>query len=270
MSFFNELKRRNVIRVAAGYIVLAWLVVQVVETIFPAFGFGDEAVRYVVIGFAVGFVPVVVFAWVFEWTPEGVRKDDGEVKQGPAVAAALELLEGKNVRNVQAAPLRAMAYHSLGDVEKFAESIAEIEQMGGWRAHSFLAEVYAFTGDIDRAFEALEMSIEQGGQVKEELFLPHWENLRDDPRWTALREELGMSEEKVGMLDFCPVLKVRTMIIKRKAQAIRRQDWFAVFVEILVVIVCQGRRVAGAAANTGPARYRTRPARCQTRGDCAP
>ena len=49
MSFFAELKRRNVLRVGAAYIVTAWLVIQVVETIFPAFGFGDVAVRYVTI-----------------------------------------------------------------------------------------------------------------------------------------------------------------------------------------------------------------------------
>ncbi len=84
MSLFDELKRRNVIRVAAGYIVLAWLVVQVVETIFPAFGFGDEAVRFVVVGFAVGFIPVVVLAWVFEWTPEGIRRDEGDIEPGAA------------------------------------------------------------------------------------------------------------------------------------------------------------------------------------------
>lgn len=84
MSFFDELKRRNVIRVAAGYIVIAWLVVQVVETIFPAFGFGDEAIRFVVTGFAVGFIPVVVLAWVFEWTPDGIRKDDGDIPKGAA------------------------------------------------------------------------------------------------------------------------------------------------------------------------------------------
>lgn len=88
MSLIAELKRRNVIRVAVGYIVAAWLVVQVVETIFPAFGFGDEAVRFVVIAFAVGFVPIVVLAWVFEWTPEGLKKDEGVELQGPAVAAA--------------------------------------------------------------------------------------------------------------------------------------------------------------------------------------
>jgi TolB-like protein len=585
VSFLNELKRRNVIRVAAGYIVLAWLVVQVVETIFPAFGFGDEAIRFVVIGFAVGFIPVVVLAWVFEWTPEGIRKDEGDTTPGPAnlamakrwdrivmvilaiavvffivenildedfevepaivvlpfegeglgpgsehlpaaiteglytslaripqlvvsawptvislaedgldadeivdtlnaanfmqglvevsdgqlkltvaivetksgqtiwqdsyegttaelfefqyeiaaaaaeylqlgatgvlyrptevdpeayrltwqawslgldadtlkqnaavielleraleidpdyprallmlagakwtqalwegmseqevldvyhefeervyaidpengllnayaawiffwdyespghanhhlqvalrtglndpevlrllagfarrtgnsdaalwfgertvaidptcanciwqttenlfyarrfeeaieakeeyrafgsggyanhaymliamgkPAEALELLEGRSERDVQILPLEAMAYHALGQTKKFAERVAAIERMEGWQAKDFLAEVYAFTGDLDQAFEALDevMASDQPkgsfGRLKGNLFLPNWDNLRDDPRWTELRERLGMSEEKLAMLDFSPVLR---------------------------------------------------------------
>jgi len=75
MSFFGELKRRNVIRVGAAYVVAAWLVIQVVETIFPAFGFGDAAVRIVTIVFAIGLVPVLIFAWAFELTPEGLKKE---------------------------------------------------------------------------------------------------------------------------------------------------------------------------------------------------
>jgi adenylate cyclase len=49
MSLFNELKRRNVIRVALAYVVTAWLIIQMVETILPAFGYSDVAIRYVVI-----------------------------------------------------------------------------------------------------------------------------------------------------------------------------------------------------------------------------
>ena len=75
MSFFADLKRRNVFRVAAGYVLAGWLVVQVVETIFPAFGFGDAAVRIIVIVLGIGFVPVLIFAWVFELTPEGLKKE---------------------------------------------------------------------------------------------------------------------------------------------------------------------------------------------------
>lgn len=75
MSLFAELKRRNVLRVGAAYVVAAWLVIQVVETIFPAFGFGDAAVRIVTIAFAVGLVPVLILAWAFELTPDGLKKD---------------------------------------------------------------------------------------------------------------------------------------------------------------------------------------------------
>ena len=75
MSLLEELKRRNVIRVATAYIVVAWLVIQVVETIFPAFGFSDKAVRVVVILFGIGFIPAVIAAWIFELTPGGLKRD---------------------------------------------------------------------------------------------------------------------------------------------------------------------------------------------------
>ena len=75
MSLFAELKRRNVFRVGAAYMVVAWLVIQVVETILPAFGFGDVVVRVVTIAFAIGLIPTLVFAWAFELTPEGLKKE---------------------------------------------------------------------------------------------------------------------------------------------------------------------------------------------------
>ena len=73
MSFFEELKRRNVVRVAAAYVVAAWLLIQVVETLFPVFGLSDQAIRIVVIVLAIGLVPMVVLAWAFEITPEGLK-----------------------------------------------------------------------------------------------------------------------------------------------------------------------------------------------------
>ncbi|MBT8084552.1 MAG: tetratricopeptide repeat protein [Woeseia sp.] len=75
MRLFDELRRRNVFRVAAAYAVLAWLIIQVVETIFPAFGFGAGAVRIVVITLAIGFVPTLIFSWIFELTPDGLKLD---------------------------------------------------------------------------------------------------------------------------------------------------------------------------------------------------
>jgi len=73
MSLFTELRRRNVLRVVAAYIVASWLVIQVVETIFPAFGFGDAAIRVVVIVLGIGLLPVLILSWAFEITPEGLK-----------------------------------------------------------------------------------------------------------------------------------------------------------------------------------------------------
>ncbi len=74
-SFLEELKRRNVLRVAAAYLAVSWLLIQIVETVFPAFGFSDTAVRLVVIVLAIGFIPVLICAWAFELTSEGLKKD---------------------------------------------------------------------------------------------------------------------------------------------------------------------------------------------------
>ncbi len=75
MSFFDELKRRNVFRVGAAYMVTAWLLIEATETIFPLFGFGQTPARAVVIVLAIAFVPALIFAWVFEITPEGLKKE---------------------------------------------------------------------------------------------------------------------------------------------------------------------------------------------------
>ncbi len=75
-NFFLELKRRNVIRVAGLYLVGAWLVVQVAGTVLPMFGAPEWLPRTIVVLLAIGFVPAVVFSWVFELTPEGLKRDE--------------------------------------------------------------------------------------------------------------------------------------------------------------------------------------------------
>ena len=75
MSLVAEFSRRNVFRVGAAYLVAAWLLIQVAETLFPLFGFGDTPARIVVVVLAIGFVPALVLAWVFRLTPQGLRKE---------------------------------------------------------------------------------------------------------------------------------------------------------------------------------------------------
>ena len=74
-SFLAELKRRNVIRTAGLYLVGAWLIVQVTGTVLPMFGAPEWLPRSVVVLLAVGLLPVLVFAWVYELTPEGLKRE---------------------------------------------------------------------------------------------------------------------------------------------------------------------------------------------------
>jgi len=76
VGFIAELKRRNVIRMAGLYLVAAWLLIQVASTVLPAFHIPDWALRGLIIFLVLGFVPAVAFAWVFEMTPEGIKRDD--------------------------------------------------------------------------------------------------------------------------------------------------------------------------------------------------
>jgi TolB-like protein/thioredoxin-like negative regulator of GroEL len=75
MSLFTELKRRNVFRVAAAYAVLSWLLLQVADTLGDTLGLPDWSGKLVLMLLAIGFVPAVIFAWVYELTPEGVKKE---------------------------------------------------------------------------------------------------------------------------------------------------------------------------------------------------
>jgi adenylate cyclase len=88
LSLYEELKRRNVLRVAAAYVMVSWLVIQVVETVFPAFGFGDAAVRIVTIILVIGLIPTFILSWVFEITPEGLKKDEDVDRSQPIAAHA--------------------------------------------------------------------------------------------------------------------------------------------------------------------------------------
>ena len=85
--FFVELKRRNVLRVAAAYIVTAWLIIQVAETILPQYGL-EHHVRTVITVVAIGFIPAMILAWAVEWTQEGIRLDAGAEAQIDSAAAA--------------------------------------------------------------------------------------------------------------------------------------------------------------------------------------
>ncbi len=74
-SFWGELKRRNVVRVAIAYAVVAWLSIEVSATTFPMLNLPDWAAILVTVLLLIGFPIAIIFAWAFELTPEGLKKE---------------------------------------------------------------------------------------------------------------------------------------------------------------------------------------------------
>ena len=75
MSFFTELKRRNVFRVGIAYAVVAWLVMQFADVVLNNITAPDWVFQVIMLLLAIGFPVVLVFAWAFEMTPEGLKKE---------------------------------------------------------------------------------------------------------------------------------------------------------------------------------------------------
>jgi len=85
MSLFDELKRRNVLRVAIAYLAAAWILIQVADIIFPRLGFSDAAVTNIILVLVIGFFPALILSWFFELTPEGLKRDS-DIEPGESIA----------------------------------------------------------------------------------------------------------------------------------------------------------------------------------------
>lgn len=85
-SLFEKLSQRNVFRVAAAYAVLSWFLLQVSDLLTPALHLPDSLITIVAVVLLLGFVPTLIFSWVYELTPDGLKKEseishDSEFKQ---------------------------------------------------------------------------------------------------------------------------------------------------------------------------------------------
>ncbi|HET7064512.1 MAG TPA: tetratricopeptide repeat protein [Rudaea sp.] len=106
MSLFEELKRRNVIRMAGLYVVGAWLITQVAGTVLPMFGAPDWIGRSIVALLAIGFVPTLLFSWIYELTPEGLKRESAVDR-----SASITSVTGRRIdRSITVMLVLALAY----------------------------------------------------------------------------------------------------------------------------------------------------------------
>ena len=87
MSLVSELKRRSVFRVAAAYLVVGWLLTEVLTTILPTIGAPEWTARAVILVFALGFIPAVILSWIYQITPEGIKRDREVAHEGAVTSS---------------------------------------------------------------------------------------------------------------------------------------------------------------------------------------
>lgn len=181
MSLFAELKRRNVFRAAAAYVAVAWLLIQVAEATFPAFGLSDGALRTLIILLAVGMVPAVALSWAFEITPEGLKRD-AELEPGGELSQRTNRLLDRGIIAVLALGLAYFAFDKfLLDPARDAASIEQAQQRGRTEA---LVESYG-----DNSIAVLPFT-----------------NMSADPNQEYFGD--GMAEEVLNLLARIPELRV--------------------------------------------------------------
>ena len=73
-NYWKELKRRNVIKAAIAYLVVAWLITQVLSIILPTFEAPTYVLKVALVILLIGFPIWIVFSWVYEFTPDGIKK----------------------------------------------------------------------------------------------------------------------------------------------------------------------------------------------------
>jgi TolB-like protein len=86
LNLLAELRRRNVIRMAGLYLVGAWLLIQIAETLLPIFNTPEWVLQALVVLLSLGLLPALVFSWIYELTPDGLKCDVGATTE-PSMAA---------------------------------------------------------------------------------------------------------------------------------------------------------------------------------------
>jgi adenylate cyclase len=92
VKFWQELKRRKVVRVAIAYALVGWVLVQVSAATFPALLLPEWSARLVVVLTLIGFPVALVLAWAFEAAPGGLRRDAASIASSSALVVAENLV----------------------------------------------------------------------------------------------------------------------------------------------------------------------------------
>lgn len=184
-SLIGELRRRNVFRVAIAYLAAAWLLTEVASTLLPLFEVPEWGVRLIVIILALGFVPSMVISWVYELTPEGLKREKDVVRDTSITHLTAKRLDWITIGLIVAA---------------FTFVVADRLWIGPKRVHEAPVSETSSPGNY-HAPQA-EDPLYPAGSIAVLPFV----NMSDDPGNEYFSD--GISEELLNLLTSVPQLRV--------------------------------------------------------------
>jgi TolB-like protein/Tfp pilus assembly protein PilF len=188
LSFFNELKRRNVFRVGIAYVIAAWLIAQVLGLVLDSFGAPVWLMKTVLVLMAAGFPLALIFAWAFELTPDGVKRES-EVDR----TASIRPKTGKKLdRVIIGVLIVALGYIAIDKLVLEPSQEAELIKA----AQKAVVE------------EGVEKSVEPAATevIDKSIAVLPFVNMSNDPDQEYFSD--GISEELLNLLTKIPQLKV--------------------------------------------------------------
>jgi TolB-like protein len=189
LSIFKELKRRNVFKVAAAYVIVGWLIMQAGEVMGPALRLPEWITSALAFFLILGFPLAMFFAWAYEMTPEGIMKDQGDNQDQPTANATGVTLN----RTIVIALVLTLAYIS---VDKF---ILEPQ-----RDAELLESVQIET--VQTADIADPVTEGKSAELDKSIAVLPFVNMSDDAGNEYFSD--GLSEELLNLLARIPELKV--------------------------------------------------------------
>ncbi|MCH7510191.1 MAG: hypothetical protein IIB68_10210 [Proteobacteria bacterium] len=146
MSLFEELKRRNVFRVGIAYVVTSWLLLQFADIVLENIAAPAWVMQAFMLALALGFPLALFFAWAFELTPEGLKKEK-DVDRSQSIAPQT----GRRLDYVIFAVMAVALTYFVWESRFSSDEEPVVEQAGEIRAESKTSENKDSAGDADKA-----------------------------------------------------------------------------------------------------------------------
>ncbi|MCJ7558414.1 MAG: tetratricopeptide repeat protein [Gammaproteobacteria bacterium] len=188
MDLFTELKKRNVFRVAAVYAIASWLILQVSDVVIGNVGAPDWVFKIIMMVLGLGLPVVLVFAWAFEMTPEGIKLEK-DVDRSQSITPQT----GRKLNAITVGLLAVAVVYLLGD--KFLV-----------RAPDQAAAVTAVVEQSPPQQASVELTPATQGPVNESIAVLPFVNMSSDPEQEIFSD--GITEELLNLLAKIPDFQV--------------------------------------------------------------